>query len=405
MRKIINMLMALVVLAIMPVAMLKAASPVDVTDVRWVTRNDAPISYVRIVLDLTNKVEADAMITRDGLSTKIVLKNTKMKDSPKRIAMDQKIVKSAVIAPNGDDLHITLQTPNPIETDDIKVFQLKKDDAIKKPVRLVIDVMQKNVKPRDKYFGMEKNAVDSKHLDKNKVKYKSKGSVDIKKLLKEKGITPDKRKKVRIDDEEVIYLSDFKTSGGIKGKVIVLDPGHGGTDVGAPSKSGTYEKELTLPIALELEKILKKAGAKVYLTRYEDVDVYGPRSSAVDELQARSDVGNDNEADIFISIHINSFSNPKIGGISSYYYPKTPYDKKLAAKIGAKIVTEKGFGGDRGVNEAGFYVLKHTTMPATLVEIGFISNPQEEKLLKKKSVQESFAQLMYEGIVEYFEGA
>lgn len=405
MRTIWKMVCMVAVFIMMPVAILMAANASEVTDVRWVTRNDAPISYVRIVLDLTKRVEADAMITRDGLSTKLVLKNTKMKDAPKRMSLDRNIVKSAVLAENGNDLYITLQTPSAIEPEDIKVFQLKKDDSIKKPVRLVIDVMQKNVKPRDHYFGMEKNAVDSKHLDKNKVKYKSRGNVDIKKLLKDKGISLDKRKKVKIGDEEIIYLSDFKTSGGIKGKVIAIDPGHGGTDVGAPSQNGVYEKELTLPIALELEKKLKKAGAKVYLTRHDDRDVYGPRSSAVDELQARSDVGNDNEADIFISIHINSFTNPKIGGISSYFFPKTPYDKKLAAKIGAKIANKDGFGGDRGVNEAGFYVLKHTTMPATLVEIGFISNPKEEKLLLKKKVQEEFAELMCEGIIEYFKGA
>lgn len=402
MRKIVRMVVLLAAILVLSIQGVFAST--SVSDVHWVTRNDAPISYVRLVLGLTNKVNVNATINREGLLTKIVLKNTTMKEAPKRLVLDRNIVKSAVFAENDGDLHITLQTPSPIETDDIKVFQLNKDDKIKKPVRLVIDVSQKNVKPRDHYFGMEKNSVDAKHLDKKKVKYKPRGKVNIKKLLKGQDGKNKNDKKIKIGDEEVIYLSDFKTDGGIKGKIIAIDPGHGGTDVGAPGPNGIYEKDLTLPIALKLEKILKKAGAKVLMARRTDVDVYGPHSSAVDELQARADVANDSEADVLLSIHINSFTNPNIGGIASYYYPKTVYDKKLAAKINSKIITEPGFGVDRGVNEAGFYVLKHTTMPAVLLELGFISNSKESKLLQEQKVQEDFAKLIYEGLVGYFGG-
>ncbi|MCI6407583.1 N-acetylmuramoyl-L-alanine amidase family protein, partial [Veillonella caviae] len=168
--------------------------------------------------------------------------------------------------------------------------------------------------------------------------------------------------------------------------------------------TGLMEKNVTLPISMKLKKALEAKGAKVNLTRTTDVDVYGPNASGPDELQARVDVGTANKSDIFISVHINSFSNPSVGGISTYYYDKTQYDTRLASRIQAKIADEAGFGGDRGIQPGNLYVLRRSLMPAVLVELGFISNPKEEALLKSDAVQQEFADEIADGIENYFRG-
>lgn len=197
---------------------------------------------------------------------------------------------------------------------------------------------------------------------------------------------------------------DYRTSGGIAGKVITIDPGHGGSDPGAIGPNGTMEKDITLAISKKLKAALEAKGAKVNMTRTTDVDVYGPNASGPDELQARVDVGTANKSDIFVSVHINSFSNPNVGGISTYYYDKTQYDTRLASRIQAKIADESGFAGDRGIQPGNLYVLRRSLMPAILLELGFISNPKEEALLKKDNVQQQFADEVAAGIESYFRG-
>lgn len=400
------------------VSMQQIAASTAITDVRWVTRNDAPISYVRMVLDLSNPLaKADATIQKDGLSTQIVLKNTSFKDAPRHITMDPNIAKSLTIAQSANDIVLTVQTPKAIDTKDLKIFQLKADASANKPQRLVIDISQTAVSPRERYYGMEQNKVDAKQLDANvrteSLSKKTEGGKRIATKLTSKtkvetGKTKGKDAKTNLKDRAREMTQPlkvaFRTDGGIKGKIIALDPGHGGSDVGAIGPTNLYEKDVTLPIAKKLEDLLTKAGAKVVMTRTKDTDVFAPHASAVDELQARADVANEAHADIFLSIHINSFTNPEVGGISTYYYQKTAFDKKLAADIGSRIATEPRFHGDRGVNQAQFYVLNHSLMPAALLEIGFISNPKEEALLKTEQVQNDFAELIFQGITEYFKG-
>lgn len=357
-----------------------------VTDIRWVTRNDAPISYIRTVLELTQSVKAQAEISKDGLNTTIIVKNTNFDKPQNSIKMDKHIIEKVDIKNANRDLLLTFKTPNSLEANDIKIFQLKKNEELKTPWRLVIDIPQKNVQPREHYFG--KHKPDNKIVLDNSNKNDSKNKNSVKPKV----------------EKNIPKIVNYRVKGGIKDKIIAIDPGHGGSDVGAIAKDGTYEKDITLPISMELKDLLEKAGAKVVMTRTTDVDVFGRGASDVDELQARADVGNINKADIFISVHINAFTNPNVGGISDYYYSKSPYDKKLAYTIQRHIGNKNGFKGDRGTNETAFYVLSHTLMPAVLVELGFMSNPQELQLLKTKKVQHEFAMLMFEGIKDYFEG-
>ena len=196
--------------------------------------------------------------------------------------------------------------------------------------------------------------------------------------------------------------SKFRTGGGIKDKIIILDPGHGGSDPGAIGASGLKEKQITLEISMRVKELLEKEGAKVFMTRTTDKDVYAPNASDRAELQARVNVAEKNNSDLFISLHINSSVNKSVGGFSSYYYPKTDNDLKIAKTIQDKFA--KNFGVDNlGVRQANFYVVKRCSMPATLLEMCFISNPKEEKLMKSKWFQKKTARLIVEGVKNYFD--
>ena len=196
--------------------------------------------------------------------------------------------------------------------------------------------------------------------------------------------------------------SKFRTGGGIKDKIITLDPGHGGSDPGAIGASGLKEKQITLEISMRVKELLEKEGAKVFMTRTTDKDVYAPNASDRAELKARVNVAEKHNSDLFLSLHINSSVNKSVGGFSSYYYPKTDNDLKIAKAIQDKFA--KNFGVDNlGVRQANFYVVKRCSMPATLLEMCFISNPKEEKLMKSKWFQKKTARLIVEGVKNYFD--
>lgn len=194
----------------------------------------------------------------------------------------------------------------------------------------------------------------------------------------------------------------FRTAGGIKDKIITIDAGHGGSDPGAIGTGGAKEKNLTLPIAKNLAELLTKAGAKVHMTRTTDVDVHSAYATDRQELQARVNVAEKFSSDLFISIHINSSVNKQITGVSSYYFPKTTHDARIARCIQNRLVSVFNMG-DLGIREAGFYVIKRSSMPATLLEMGFISNRKEENLMVTGSYQAKAAQAIFDGIKKYFE--
>lgn len=200
---------------------------------------------------------------------------------------------------------------------------------------------------------------------------------------------------------KIVGNGNFRTSGGLSGKIITLDAGHGGSDPGAIGSDGTKEKDITLPITKAVKELLEKKGAKVYMTRTTDVDVYGPNASDADELQARVNVGEKYNSDLFVSLHVNSSVNKNVGGFSTYYYPKTSNDLRIAKSIQDQLTANFGVD-DLGVRQANFYVIKRISMPATLVEMCFISNEKELVLMKGKWFQNKTARLIAAGIEKYF---
>ena len=187
----------------------------------------------------------------------------------------------------------------------------------------------------------------------------------------------------------------------VKNKIITIDPGHGGSDSGAVGPNGYTEKEGAFAISQKVASILNQSGAKVVMTRDSDVDVYGPNASARNELQARVDVGNRVNSDIFVSIHCNAFVNPAANGTQTFYYGSSYQGQRLAQNIQEKMIEANGLR-DRGISTCNFYVVKHSYMPAVLIETAFITNYDEEALLSDDEWQTTMAKAIAEGINEYF---
>ena len=190
---------------------------------------------------------------------------------------------------------------------------------------------------------------ETKQPDKDKATAEAKSSASPK-------VVPVSSKQTKI-----VGNGKFRTSGGLSGKIITLDAGHGGSDPGAIGSDGTKEKNITLAITKAVKELLEKKGAKVYMTRTTDVDVYGPNASDADELQARVNVGEKYNSDLFVSLHINSSVNKNVGGFSTYYYPKTSNDLRIAKSIQDQLTANFGVD-DLGVRQANFYVIKRISM-------------------------------------------
>ena len=188
-------------------------------------------------------------------------------------------------------------------------------------------------------------------------------------------------------------------SGDLSGRLIALDAGHGGSDNGAIGPNRLTEKEVTLAVALKTERLLQESGAEVIMTRRTDIDVASPYASNSAELQARVDKGYG--AEIFISIHCNAFSNPKSNGMETFYYGGSGESKRLATLLNEELL-EYGGLNNRGVKTANFYVIKRTNCPASLIELAFITNYDEERLLASEDYQERLAQAIVTAIDRFF---
>ena len=173
-------------------------------------------------------------------------------------------------------------------------------------------------------------------------------------------------------------------------RIIAIDAGHGGRDPGGIGKNRAYEKNFTLKIAKILQKRLQNDGANVIMSRTKDKNT---------SLVQRTRQANLSKADIFISIHMNSFKNNKANGTETYFYKKN--DKKLALNL-QKELTKTLKLKDNGLKRNRLYVLKYSKMPAALVEPGFLTNPKDYNKLSKKNTSEEIAQAIHRGILNYY---
>lgn len=182
-----------------------------------------------------------------------------------------------------------------------------------------------------------------------------------------------------------------RKKGTLNGLTIVLDPGHGGNDGGTVGVRKTQEKELTLKTAEILSHHLNAAGAEVVMTRQSDTYV---------DLRTRVSGSHQAGADAFVSIHYDATDDSSISGFTSYYQHE--YQKELAeylnSELGKKLTLK-----DRGVQQGNYLVLRENKQPAVLVELGFLSNFNEERVLTSKQFREQAALGLYTGIINYFD--
>ena len=216
--------------------------------------------------------------------------------------------------------------------------------------------------------------------------------------MKAEFLPADKKAGRKLDQIEYIFVPNSRpkftpTYGdALKGKTIILDPGHGGADVGAVGLNGTKEKDVNLAIALQMRDELKKWGANPVLTR--DIDTF-----AMDELGDRVRCGLQNKGDIFVSLHSDAALNRNAKGFTVYYYG----DKDLLlAKSTEKSLKEVMQTQDRGARSANFFVMKRNSLPAILIEMGFISNLDEEKDLMNPDYQRDMVEGTVQGLANYF---
>ena len=176
-----------------------------------------------------------------------------------------------------------------------------------------------------------------------------------------------------------------------KGKIyVVIDPGHGGSDCGA-TRNGIYEKNITLDISKRVEKLLKaKKNYEVFMTRMTDETV---------SLEDRVEFSENLQPDIFVSIHVNSSNSSTPKGLETHYYKDNSL--MLAKTMHASLLNHVN-AADRGLFKSKFYVINHTTAPAILVEIGFISNDSERAQILTESRKQATAKAIAEGINDYF---
>jgi len=218
---------------------------------------------------------------------------------------------------------------------------------------------------------------------------------------------------------------------GLKLSRVVIDAGHGGYDTGTVGQHGYTEKELVLDVAQRLKQLVEtELGAEVVMTRNDDNFV---------PLETRTSMANEQQADLFISIHANSSRVRSVRGVETYFlnftssrealetasrenaasersihelqdlvkkimlHEKVDESRELAQHIDRAMAVRKGSGTDRGIKQAPFVVLIGANMPSVLAEICFISNPQDEKLVKTAENRQAIAESLFEGIRSYAE--
>ena len=209
----------------------------------------------------------------------------------------------------------------------------------------------------------------------------------------------------KIDLDEEIQQT---TATPVSGKVIVVDAGHGVPDEGAQSSKGTTEAETNLKISLKLQNLLEQSGCTVILTRSDenaiyDLDKNTLRDKKISDIRNRVKIGNNSSADIFVSIHLNKIPQQQYWGWQCFYNSGNEKSINLAKKIQSNLNEAIQKENKRVAMKLDtVYIMKHVEIPISIVECGFLSNPEEEQQLLDDEYQDKLAWGIFNGIIEYF---
>ncbi|WP_026693516.1 N-acetylmuramoyl-L-alanine amidase CwlD [Peribacillus kribbensis] len=192
----------------------------------------------------------------------------------------------------------------------------------------------------------------------------------------------------------------------LSGKIVIIDPGHGGPDAGATNGSA-LEKEIALSVSKKIRDYLQEQGALVMLTREEDKDLAdqetkGLRNRKREDLRRRVEFINKSEADLYITLHLNSFPSSHWSGAQTFYSTRYEENQRAAKLIQHEIRRSMENTSREAKALNTIYLMKRATKPGALVEIGFLSNPREKVQLQSDIYQEKIASAIYKGISRYF---
>lgn len=205
-----------------------------------------------------------------------------------------------------------------------------------------------------------------------------------------------------------VYKETMKTTKPMSNMVIVIDPGHGGWDPGSSGRSGTIESDLNLGIAIKLRKLIELSGGTTIMIREDGGGLYTDSKNRTEtkkseDLKKRHEIINNSNADLFISIHLNHFPQSQYYGAQTFYKRGDESSKKLAEIIQSELITIIDRGNRREIKSRDdVYILNNNTIPGALVECGFLSNAEEERLLKDAKYQQKLAWSIYCGIMKYY---
>ncbi|HKM03275.1 MAG TPA: N-acetylmuramoyl-L-alanine amidase [Lachnospiraceae bacterium] len=225
------------------------------------------------------------------------------------------------------------------------------------------------------------------------------------------------REMARMNNEKMQVMSNNKNGSFISGNgivtsehtdknqfCVVVDPGHGGRDVGKLGINNALEKDVNLEVALLLKEDLEKNNIKVIMIRETDIGLYKESDSnkKMQDLKARIKIMEDSKCNMAISIHQNSYHESDVNGAQTFYYTSSKEGKKIAEIIQEKLILGVDPTNHRKAKENDFYfLLKKTTVPLVIVECGFLSNYTEAELLVTKEYQKKIAQAISDGIINY----
>ena len=213
---------------------------------------------------------------------------------------------------------------------------------------------------------------------------------------------------IQISNKEKQALTVETTSIPASDKTIVIDAGHGSPDEGAESKTGTTEAQINLKIALKVQNLLEQTGSTVILTRSDENGIYNSNTSTIKQkkitdIKNRVKIGNESSADIFVSIHLNKIPQQQYYGWQCFFNSKNENSKILAEQLQENLNKSMQKENKRvALKLNSIYIMKNVEIPISIVECGFLSNPEEEKQLQEDEYQNRLAWGIYNGITEYF---
>lgn len=194
----------------------------------------------------------------------------------------------------------------------------------------------------------------------------------------------------------------------VSNHTIILDAGHGNPDGGAVGADGSIESELNLEVVLKLQKLLEASNCTVILTRSDENGIYEStadtiRKQKVSDMKNRVDIANNSDAELFVSIHMNKLPQTKYSGWQTFYKNKDDTSKQVAENIQTSLNYFIKKENSRTIKSiSGIYLTKNVTIPLVIVECGFLSNEEENKLLQTEEYQKELAWSIYIGIMDYF---